>query len=353
MRYKILFIVLCTAVPLAVVEWYARGRFADYADDERYRQMAFDRLLNSLVIPATDRPNSPLFGYALTPHAQRTVETDDYTYRIQTNSVGFRTREIAPPEPNQRRLLLFGDSMFFGVGLDEERTLAGQLEHMSAAAGQPVTVYNYAMMGFSTVQALIAAHTFAPQLQPDHMVLGIFLANDLLPNAISHADSNNHLAYDPERIDHLRNALHARLNPLMSSMALRAWALEAWTPRLRYMFSSEERFLQSTYRLIDDFAALADSLQARASIVIIYPRYAVETSLVRLWSGSRTPGTALVHYARTRGVPTLDLLDYMDGNDDARRYYYTTDGHFNEAGNARVAQAIYDDLIGPHMSEKK
>ena len=46
----------------------------------------------------------------------------------------------------------------------------------------------------------------------------------------------------------------------------------------------------------------------------------------------------------------LDLLDHMNGNGDAQRYYYTTDGHFNGAGNARVAQAIYSDLL---IAEKR
>ena len=96
MLRKTFFFSICTVVPFLVVEWYARQHFVEYADDEAYLKLAFNRLLNSLVIPATEQPNSPLFGYALTPNVHRTVETDDFTYEIQTNSVGFRTREIAP-----------------------------------------------------------------------------------------------------------------------------------------------------------------------------------------------------------------------------------------------------------------
>ena len=80
MLRKTFFFFICTVVPFLVVEWYARQNFVEYADDEAYLILAFNRLLISLVIPATEQPNSPVFGYALTPNAHRTVETDDFTY---------------------------------------------------------------------------------------------------------------------------------------------------------------------------------------------------------------------------------------------------------------------------------
>lgn len=346
MRRNALFILVCLIAPLALVEGYARARFVAYADDEAFLQLAFERLLNSLIIPATDHPHSSLFGYALTPHASETIRTDEYTYTAHTNSLGFRTREIEARHGDQQQLLIFGDSMLFGVGQDEEHTLTGQLERIGTEAGKELRVYNFSMIGFSSVQALIAARTVAPQLEADQMLLGIFLGNDLLPNAISHADADGRLAYDDQQIALLRMELHNHLAPLMSSLALRAWALRAWTPRLRYALSAEERFLRHTHELIDDFVELAEKHQARPAIAVIYPRYAVENGLAGTWSKSRKPGQLLTQYCRDRGIAVLDLLTYMNGSEDAQRYYYPIDGHFNRAGNVRVAQAIYDELIG-------
>lgn len=345
MRRNALFISICLIAPLLLIEGYARERFAAYADDKAFLQLAFERLLNSLVIPATDHPHSPPFGYALTPHSSETIRTDEYTYTVDTNSLGFRTRELAPRSAHHQQLLLFGDSMLFGVGQDQEHALSGQLERIGTAAGTPLRVYNFSMIGFSSVQSLIAAHAVAPQLGADYMLLGIFLGNDLLPNALSHVDTNGRLAYDEGQIDLLRTELRSHLSPLMPSLALRAWALQAWTPRLRYAFSAEERFLRHTYGLIDDFVALARANRARPAIAVIYPRYAVENGLVGRWSMSRTPGQLLVQYCRNQGIAALDLLDHMDGSEDAQRYYYASDGHFNRAGNARLARAIYDELI--------
>jgi len=342
------FLIVSVIVPLCAVEYYARQRFVDYADEEHFiHQLAFERLLNSLVIPAAGQAHSPLFGYALSPNATETVSTADYSYTIRTNSLGFRTRELAPRRAGEQRLLLFGDSMLFGVGLEQGHTLAARLEQFGSEAASPLNVYNYSMLSFSTAQALIAARAYAPAAQPDHMLLGIFVANDLLPNAISHADTQNRLSYDTTRIAQLHGELEKRLAPLMPSIALRAWAYSAWMPRLRFQLAAEDRFIQPTYDLIDEFTALSQSLGARASIVIIYPRYAVSDGLKGLWSTSRTPGALLAQHCRAKGIPVLDLLDYMDGASDAEDYYYKEDGHFNGAGNEHVARAVYRELIAP------
>lgn len=346
MLRKISFLLVAFILPLCIVEYYARLRFADYADAEYFiHQLAFERLLNSLVIPAAEQAQNPLFGYALSANATETISTADYSYTIHTNSLGFRTRELAPRQTTQQRLLLFGDSMLFGVGLAEEQTLAAHLERLGTTPEQELQVYNYSMLSFSTTQALIAARAYAAAAQPTHMLLGIFVANDLLPNAISHADSLNHLAYDTARINLLHRELAQHLAPLMPSIALRAWAYHTWVPRLRFQFSAEERFIQPTYALIDEFAALAQSLGARASVVIIYPRYSVSGGLMGLWSASEKTGALLAEHCRTKHIPVLDLIDHIQGAEDAEHYYYAQDGHFNGAGNERVARAIYQELI--------
>ena len=204
-------------------------------------------------------------------------------------------------------------------------------------------VLNVSARGKSIGQA--QARAYAADAQPNHMLLGIFVANDLLPNAISYADSQNHLTYDTARINLLHRELETHLAPLMPSMALRAWAYHTWVPRLRFQFSVEERFIQPTYALIDKFTALAQSLGARASVVIIYPRYSVSGGLMGLWSSSEKTGALLAEHCRTKHIPVLDLLDHIQGAEDAERYYYAQDGHFNGAGNERVASAIYQELI--------
>lgn len=346
MLRKFAFLLIAFLLPLCIVEYYARQRFAEFADAEHFiGELAFERLLNSLVIPTGERSRNPLFGYALSPHATETITTADYSYTIRTNSLGFRTYELSPRQTAEQRLLLFGDSMLFGVGLAEQQTLAAHLEKLGTSKKSTLKVYNYSMLSFSTVQALIAARAYAPAAQPNHMLLGIFVANDLLPNAISHADSLNHLRYDAAQIALLRDELENHLSPLMPSIALRAWAYHTWVPRLRFQFAAEERFIQPTYALIDEFAALAQSLDARASVVIIYPRYSITGGLMGLWSTSQKTGALLVEHCRAKNISVLDLLDHMQGAADAERYYYAQDGHFNGAGNQRVAHAIYQELI--------
>jgi hypothetical protein len=346
MLRKILYLSISLILPLCIVEYYARQHFDQYSDAQHYLQkLASERLLNSLIIPSTDHTQSKRFGYALPPNATETITHPEYTYTITTNSAGFRTRELREHQPGEHRTLLFGDSMLFGVGLAEQHTLAAQLEKLGAAQSQSSSVYNYSMLSFNTVQALIAARTYAPQADPDHLLLGIFVANDLLDNALSYADAQGNLAYDTARITALQTELSERLSPLMPSIALRAWALNIWLPRLRYQMASEPRFMQHTYHLIDDFARLAAELDARASVVVIYPRYASAGDLMGMWSASRKPGALLAQYCRNNNIAVLDLLDHIQGGADAARYYYKQDGHFNAEGNRHVAALIHQHLI--------
>ncbi len=348
MLRKILYLLISLVLPLCIVEYYARQHFDLYRDAQYYLQkLAFERLLNSLIIPASENAQSKRFGYALSPHATETITHPEYTYTITTNSLGFRTHELRPHQKNEHRLLLFGDSMLFGVGLAEEQTLTLQLEKLGTTGHQISSVYNYSMLSFNTVQSLIAARAYAPQADADHLILGIFVANDLLDNALSYADTQGNLAYDETRIAALRSELANRLSPLMPSIALRAWALNIWLPRLRYQLASEPRFMQHTYQLIDDFAQLAAELDVRASVVVIYPRYAIAGDLMGTWSTSRTPGALLAQYCRRHNIAVLDLLDHMQGTSDAVNYYYKQDGHFNAEGNRYLATLIHQHLLAP------
>ena len=68
------------------------------------------------------------FGYVLTPNATLTESRLGKTVTYRTNSLGFRTREIEPRLPGEYRVLLVGDSYFYGVMMNEEETLGAQLE---------------------------------------------------------------------------------------------------------------------------------------------------------------------------------------------------------------------------------
>lgn len=63
--------------------------------------------------------------------------------------------------------------MFWGVGLEKPDTISAVLEEV----GPGLSVYNYSIEGYNTVQELIVSKEALPILGPDHFVLGFVIGN--------------------------------------------------------------------------------------------------------------------------------------------------------------------------------
>ena len=336
---KTLYILATAGCVFAAIEFFARDRFPEFLEQDEFAELSFIRLLNSGVIyqPGTSNYDRR-FGFLNNPNIRETIRTDEYEYIVETNSLGFRTHEITHKTESQRRLMLLGDSMFFGVGVDYQQTIPGLLESMRDS----LAVYNYAMLGHNTVQSLIAARAFAPAVAPDHIFCGVFLGNDLISNALNYADPQNHIATHLDQVTAMQTRLHTALAPFAWSTALRAVAYSVYIPRLRYQFAAEPDMIEATCRHLAAIDSTATAVGSAFTAVLIYPKDAVAGGLKQQWSQSRQPGRLVAADCRRRGIDVLDLLDHIAGEDDRHRYYYPQDGHFTPAGNARVAQLIHE-----------
>ena len=71
---------------------------------------------------------------------------------VRINALGLRGPEVAPKRPGVFRVLVFGDSYAFGVGVDEENVLTSELERLlseDALSGVEVEVLNLGVAGYS------------------------------------------------------------------------------------------------------------------------------------------------------------------------------------------------------------
>jgi lysophospholipase L1-like esterase len=132
------------------------------------------------------RPD-PLYGWSLRPGSRlHSVASDrGLDYRIAVNSLGLRDRERSIARGGDlRRVLFVGDSMVFGAGVEREERLTERLE---ALLGPGVEVWNGGVSGWGTDQeALWLWREGLPQLQPDVVVLGLCVLNDILNVMLPH-----------------------------------------------------------------------------------------------------------------------------------------------------------------------
>ncbi len=350
--WKILFFVLLGIVlTAAITEVAARVIFPDYADSGVYLDYAFARLLNSRVMFGPNNENfDRKYGFVLSPNSESVHSSKEFTYTMRTNSLGFRTREIQPKNSNEYRVMLIGDSMLWGVGVEEEDTVASYLEKLrEAIPAKRLSAYNYSVKGYNTVQELIVAKNHMGSLQPDHIILGFLIANDIIPNAIAFIDDEGNYSTSAAMEARFREELKKNLGILFNSVIYRIIALHVFVPKIRYQIASRDAVIARSYELLTEFNDLAENNGIRFSVVIFYPKDSVQGGIVEKWSNSREAGRLISSFCRLNSIEVLDLLEYMNTPEGKNRYFFAADGHPNKEGNQVVAAAIFHDLVKKHL----
>ncbi|MFT7677152.1 MAG: hypothetical protein ACI8QC_001129 [Planctomycetota bacterium] len=99
---------------------------------------------------------------------------------IRFNSLGLRGAEIGPKQPTEKRLLVLGDSVAFGWGV-EEQALFGSLlaERLSAQTGSTWTPINAGVCSYNSIQERLYLEHRGLALEPDLVVL-VYIDNDVL-----------------------------------------------------------------------------------------------------------------------------------------------------------------------------
>ncbi len=102
---------------------------------------------------------------------------------VAINSFGLRDREIAlQPEENEIRIVILGDSIPFGVGVEYEESIPYQLErelNAKRSAWRFRTV-NMGTPSYNTEQELLQLRTLGLRFQP-RVVLLMYMENDIEP----------------------------------------------------------------------------------------------------------------------------------------------------------------------------
>lgn len=118
-------------------------------------------------------------GWTLPPR-----RTDRYGGAVmRTNALGMRGPDWPAPAPDEVRLLTFGDSSIFGLGVMETQVFSSvAAEALSARWGRTVNGVIGGIPGYSTGQALALQARVERQIQPRWVVIGT-LWSDLLTEA--------------------------------------------------------------------------------------------------------------------------------------------------------------------------
>jgi len=103
---------------------------------------------------------------------------------IRINSMGFRDREFTLEKPDGvKRILVFGDSFVFGVGVDQSHLFSTRLEELlNASSSRRFEVINMGVSGYSTDQEYLLFRELGKALDPDLVIL-VVCYNDYFGNS--------------------------------------------------------------------------------------------------------------------------------------------------------------------------
>jgi len=104
---------------------------------------------------------------------------DGFTEVHNLNLYGFRGPDFAiEPDPNRRRILVIGDSLIEGEGVDDSRTIPAAWSRMLAKDGVSAEVINLGVIAASLPHLWILTRDAVSLLKPADVVLMVY-ANDL------------------------------------------------------------------------------------------------------------------------------------------------------------------------------
>jgi hypothetical protein len=110
-----------------------------------------------------------------------TVAGKPFTYRM--NALGLRGPEVAVKSPNELRILVLGDSVAFGHGVEDSETFSARLApRLSSDLGRSVTFGNGALPMNGEVDQVRDLRRLKAPFAPDAVLCCIYLGNDFVDN---------------------------------------------------------------------------------------------------------------------------------------------------------------------------
>ncbi|MFY9343217.1 MAG: hypothetical protein WAT39_12045 [Planctomycetota bacterium] len=123
----------------------------------------------------------PAGGVALVPGYRGTLRIGDAaTTAVNVNAAGLRGAELPPAIAGQRRVLVLGDSVVFGYGVEDGEALPARIEQALRTASVPAVVGNAGISGTGVNHAVERLAELDASLHADAFVLCAFLGNDAI-----------------------------------------------------------------------------------------------------------------------------------------------------------------------------
>jgi len=313
--------------------------------------------------------NDSAAGYRLKPHARVRFTTSEFDTEIAINAAGVRDdEEIGPKPPNERRIVILGDSLVLSVQVSAAQTFSKLLEQRLNARGLPYhyRVINAGVQGYGPVEELLFFKSIAATLEPDLVIQTVFVGNDAEEAVRSEPRLRGETAdvSGAAVTENLTTRLRRVVRRSMVLQLLRLRVVSA-TERFNGALSTPEPPLQSyaanpapriargldiSRECIGEIAEIARNLGARTAVALMPARFQVDDAdYGRLKEAVEAAGGQLRRDGASERfdaalaalpLPRIDLMPAFRASLPGPDLFFQQTVHLTPRGHEVVAEAL-------------
>lgn len=307
------------------------------------------------------------------------VYMNQFGQQITINSYGMRDREHALQKPKGTyRILVLGDSFMEALQLRFDESFPSMLEReLAAATGRNIEAINGSVSGWGTDDELAYLTRYGLQFQPDLVLVGMTLHNDVTDNLLEefHGFAGGRLIEKPkEEMPFLDYSLfglkaflarHSHLMQLYLKFSRGAYNTQAASSLRSHVANlidraqdpSITRGWAMTTQLLDKTRAVSEQAGAKLAVFLLPLAIQVsEQSLDGFLKDQRMkkedividqPQQIMFQWGQSSGVPVIDLLPQFRAweSEKGDTLFLKNDGHWTLDAHRLAVQVVAPRLM--------
>jgi lysophospholipase L1-like esterase len=299
-------------------------------------------------------------GKRLQPNARVTIRNHRLSRRdilIETNSLGFRARELEPRKPGELRVMVIGDSITWGDYLQSNETYVEQIQFRlrETLGSRPVEVVNAGVGDIGIKEEIDILRETVDDVKPDIVVVGFYLNDSRPPWGFSGEIGNRGWLR--------RNSVVA--DTLYRQFKLRQWIHDkgadrfAWTSRSKDLDWRHDRdafrvlahlarydwgsaWLDSSWQIVNGEFLRLRNLADRHGFEVLVVGLPVSFQVYSDFVDDK-PQKLLARTATAHGFEYMDLLPLLRQHNETDLFFDQC--HPRVPANALIGKAIADRLL--------
>lgn len=331
---------------------------------------------SGVITPIRTEPDSILGWKLKSDFKSRAYLRGAFDALEETNSAGIRSdRDYGLKADNTVRILVIGDSFIYGPGVGINDTFCRQLEARlnEGARADQFEVINAGVPAFDTWQSLKWLARIGPQLNPDIVVLGFYIGNDISQNGLR-LTSNQGAITDKEQAFYESNEepigggvtlkgflaqnseayrfLRERYHRLLTMFRLREMPEEGdvwWLDQYRKDLAPGDAI---GYNATDSLLTSIGTWTRENDVTLVHLLIPELGQVVpEFWQNQigdlisfdpirydlQMPNRWLVDFGRRKRTATVDLLPIFKADGAPMTLYFESDSHWSARGQALAA----------------